>query len=174
MLEKNNIYLVGPMAAGKSTVGRLLAKRLNKTFYDTDVEIIECTGVEIALIFELEGEDGFRQRETETLRKLSALEGAVVATGGGIILREENRALLQGTGQIIYLQCSVDQQLRRTKHDTKRPLLQIANPRAKLEQLMKERAPIYESIADIKISTNKTNSKRVINGILDKLNSQNE
>jgi len=169
MLEKNNIYLVGPMAAGKSTVGRLLAKRLNKTFYDTDVEIIECTGVEIALIFELEGEEGFRQRETETLRRLSALEGVVVATGGGLVLREENRAILQETGRIIYLQCSVDQQLRRTKHDTKRPLLQIANPRVKLEQLMKERAPIYESIADVKISTNKTNSKRVINAILDKL-----
>ncbi|MEW5007895.1 MAG: shikimate kinase AroK [Cycloclasticus sp.] len=169
MLEKNNIYLVGPMAAGKSTVGRLLAKRLNKTFYDTDVEIIECTGVEIALIFELEGEEGFRQRETETLRRLSALEGVVVATGGGLVLREENRVILQETGRIIYLQCSVDQQLRRTKHDTKRPLLQIANPRAKLEQLMKERAPIYESISDVKISTNKTNSKRVINAILDKL-----
>ncbi|OUR82081.1 shikimate kinase I [Cycloclasticus sp. 46_120_T64] len=169
MLEKNNIYLVGPMAAGKSTVGRLLAKRLNKTFYDTDVEIIECTGVEIALIFELEGEEGFRQRETETLRRLSALEGVVVATGGGLVLREENRVILQETGRIIYLQCSVDQQLRRTKHDTKRPLLQIANPREKLEQLMKERAPIYESIADVKISTNKTNSKRVINAILDKL-----
>jgi len=172
MLEKNNIYLVGPMAAGKSTVGRLLAKRLNKTFYDTDVEVTECTGVEIALIFELEGEEGFRQRETETLKKLSALEGAVVATGGGLVLREENRAILQETGKTIYLQCSVDQQLRRTKHDTKRPLLQVANPRAKLEQLMKERAPIYESVADIKISTNKTNSKRVINGILDKLNNK--
>ena len=174
MLEKNNIYLIGPMAAGKSTVGRLLAKRLNKTFYDTDVEIIECTGVEIALIFELEGEEGFRQRETETLRKLSSLEGAVVATGGGIVLREENVALLQQTGRIVYLQCSVEQQLRRTKYDTKRPLLQIANPRVKLEQLMKERAPIYESIADIKISTNKTNSKRVINGILDKLRVKSE
>jgi len=169
MLEKNNIYLVGPMAAGKSTVGRLLAKRLNKTFYDTDIEIIECTGVEIALIFELEGEEGFRQRETETLRKLSMLEGAVVATGGGLVLREENRAILRETGTIIYLQCSVDQQLRRTKHDTKRPLLQIANPRGKLEQLMKERAPIYEALGDIKVSTNKTNSKRVINGILNKL-----
>ena len=170
MREKNNIYLVGPMAAGKSTVGRLLAKRLNKTFYDTDIEIIECTGVEIALIFELEGEEGFRQRETETLRKLSMLEGAVVATGGGLVLREENRVILRESGTIIYLQCSVDQQLRRTKHDTKRPLLQIANPRVKLEQLMTERAPIYEGLADIKVSTNKTNSKRVINGILNKLN----
>jgi len=158
------------MAAGKSTVGRLLAKRLSKTFYDTDIEIIECTGVEIALIFELEGEEGFRQRETETLRKLSMLEGAVVATGGGLVLREENRSILQETGTIIYLQCSVEQQLRRTKHDTKRPLLQIANPRRKLEELMKERAPIYEALADIKVSTNKTNSKRVINGILNKLN----
>ena len=169
MSEKNNLYLVGPMAAGKSTVGRLLAKRLNREFYDTDVEIIQCTGVEIALIFELEGEHGFRLRETEKLRKLSCLNGAVIATGGGIVLSEENRKILQQTGQVIYLQCSVDQQLRRTKHDTKRPLLQIDNPRAKLEQLMKERAPIYEAVADIRISTNKTNSKRVIKSILDKL-----
>ncbi|ORU92250.1 MAG: shikimate kinase [Cycloclasticus sp. symbiont of Bathymodiolus heckerae] len=170
MSEHNNIYLIGPMAAGKSTVGKLLAKRLSREFYDTDVEIIKCTGVEISLIFELEGEEGFRKRETDKLKILSELDNAVIATGGGIVLKEENRKILQATGQIIYLQCSVDQQLSRTKFDTKRPLLQIKNPRAKLEELMELRAPIYESIADVVISTNKTNSKRVINSILDKLN----
>lgn len=169
MLEKKNIYLIGPMAAGKSTIGKLLAKRLNKEFYDTDTEIIKCTGVEIALIFELEGEEGFRGRETDKLDMLSVLDGVVIATGGGIILKEENRKIMQATGQIIYLRCSVEQQLRRTQFDTKRPLLQIANPRAKLEELMKQRAPIYESIADVIISTNKTNSKRVIKSILDKI-----
>ncbi|HIL92787.1 MAG TPA: shikimate kinase AroK [Cycloclasticus sp.] len=174
MSEKNNIYLVGPMAAGKSTVGKLLAKRLNKVFFDTDAEIIKCTGVEIALIFELEGEQGFRKRETDKLRTLSKVDGAVIATGGGIVLKEENRELIKHSGQVIYLQCSVDQQLRRTQFDTKRPLLQIDNPRAKLEELMEERAPIYESLADVVISTNKTNSKRVIKSILDKLERINE
>ncbi|MEW4983795.1 MAG: shikimate kinase AroK [Cycloclasticus sp.] len=172
MPEKNNIYLVGPMAAGKSTVGKLLAKQMNKEFYDTDTEIIKCTGVEISLIFELEGEEGFRKRETEKLHALSEKNGVVIATGGGIILKDENRDVLQETGCVIYLQCSVDQQLSRTKFDTKRPLLQIDNPRKKLEELMQLRAPIYESVADIVISTNKTNSKRVINTILEQLNPQ--
>jgi len=172
MPEKNNIYLVGPMAAGKSTVGKLLAKRLNKAFYDTDEEIIKCTGVEISLIFELEGEEGFRVREMDKLKALSALSGVVIATGGGIVLKETNRQILRDTGHIIYLKCSVEQQLSRTKFDTKRPLLQIDNPRKKLEELMQLRAPIYESIADVIISTNKTNSKKVITSILEQLNNQ--
>lgn len=172
MPEKNNIYLVGPMAAGKSTIGKLLARRLNKTFYDTDAEIIKCTGVEISLIFELEGEEGFRLREADKLKVLSALDGAVIATGGGIVLKEENRKVLKETGSVIYLQCSVEQQLSRTKFDTKRPLLQIDNPRKKLEELMRLRAPIYESIADVIISTNKTNSKKVISSILEQLNNR--
>jgi len=168
-MSESNIYIIGPMAAGKSTIGRLLAKNIGREFYDTDAEIIKCTGVEISLIFELEGEAGFRARETDALKKLSELSGAIVATGGGLVLCEENRKILQATGQVIYLKCSVDQQLKRTQFDTKRPLLQIANPRAKLEELMLLRAPIYESIADITISTNKTNSKRVINAILEKV-----
>jgi len=170
MPKKNNIYLVGPMAAGKSTVGKLLARRLKKAFYDTDAEIIKCTGVEISLIFELEGEEGFRLREADKLKALSALNGAVIATGGGIVLNEENRKVLKETGHVIYLECSVEQQLSRTKFDTKRPLLQTDNPREKLEELMQLRAPIYESIADSIISTNKTNSKKVISSILEQLN----
>lgn len=172
MSKKNNIYLVGPMAAGKSTIGRLLAKRLNKEFYDTDAEIIKCTGVEISLIFELEGEEGFRKREIEKLKLLSGEKGAVIATGGGIILNQENRQRMHETGWVIYLKCSVDQQLNRTKFDTKRPLLQTENPRKKLEELMRDRAPMYESIADIVISTNKTNSKKVITSILERLNNK--
>jgi shikimate kinase len=172
MSKKNNIYLVGPMAAGKSTIGRLLAKRLNKEFYDTDAEIIKCTGVEISLIFELEGEEGFRKREIEKLKLLSDEKEAVIATGGGIILNQENRQRMQETGWVIYLKCSVDQQLNRTKFDTKRPLLQTENPRKKLEELMRDRAPMYESIADIVISTNKTNSKKVITSILEQLNNK--
>ena len=160
------------MAAGKSTIGRLLAKRLNKEFYDTDAEIIKCTGVEISLIFELEGEEGFRKREIEKLKLLSDEKEAVIATGGGIILNQENRQRMQETGWVIYLKCSVDQQLNRTKFDTKRPLLQTENPRKKLEELMRDRAPMYESIADIVISTNKTNSKKVITSILEQLNNK--
>ena len=170
MPKNNNIYLVGPMASGKSTVGKLLARRLKKAFYDTDAEIIKCTGVEISLIFELEGEEGFRLREADKLKALSALNGAVIATGGGIVLNEENRKVLKETGHVIYLECSVEQQLSRTKFDTKRPLLQTDNPREKLEELMQFRAPIYESIADSIISTNKTNSKKVISSILEQLN----
>lgn len=168
-MQKNNVYLIGPMAAGKSTVGKLMAKRMSKDFYDTDAEIIKCTGVEIGLIFELEGEKGFRKRETDKLRKLSELNGAIIATGGGIVLKDENRQIMQETGTIIYLQCSVEQQLSRTRCDTKRPLLQTENPRQILEVMMLHRAPIYESIADITTSTNKTNSQRVINDILNKL-----
>jgi shikimate kinase len=162
------------MAAGKSTVGRLLAQRMNKTFYDTDAEIIKSTGVEISLIFELEGEEGFRKRETDKLQELSKLEGVVIATGGGIVLKEENRRILEQTGRVIYLECSVDKQLSRTKFDTKRPLLQTENPRKKLQQLMSHRAPLYESIADIVVNTNKTSSKRVINTLLDKLGDVDE
>tara|TARA_R110002096_G_scaffold196966_2_gene380009 strand:- start:428 stop:943 length:516 start_codon:yes stop_codon:yes gene_type:complete len=169
MLEKKNIYLVGPMAAGKSTIGKLLAQKLSKPFYDTDAELIKSTGVEVALIFELEGEQGFRKRESEKLGELAQLDGAVIATGGGIVLKEGNRELLSRTGRVVYLKCSVEQQLKRTRFDTKRPLLQTENPRAKLEELMALRAPLYEEVADITMSTDKNNSKRIINKLLDKL-----
>ena len=162
MEQKNNIYLIGPMAAGKSTIGRLLANKLKRQFLDTDQEIIKCTGVEISLIFELEGEGGFRKRETEKLSKLSELNNVVIATGGGAVLREENQKTLRASGTVIYLTCSVEQQLNRTRSDTKRPLLQTTNPRRKLEQIMSERAPIYHSLADITVSTERINSKRII------------
>ena len=166
---KTNIYLIGPMAAGKSTVGKLLARKLNSPFLDTDQEIINCTGVEIALIFELEGEAGFRKRETEKIRQLSTLDNRVIATGGGAVLSEENQRILKSTGTVVYLTCSVDQQLNRTRFDTKRPLLQTENPRQKLEQMMIERAPIYEALADITVSTERINSKRVIGSIMEQL-----
>jgi len=169
MEQKNNIYLIGPMAAGKSTIGRLLANKLKRPFLDTDQEIIKCTGVEISLIFELEGEDGFRKRETEKINKLSELKNVVIATGGGAVLREENQKILRASGTVIYLTCSVEQQLNRTRSDTKRPLLQTKNPRQKLEQIMAERAPIYSSLADITVSTERINSKRIILSIMEQL-----
>jgi len=168
-MKQKNIYLIGPMAVGKSTVGKILASKLHRQFYDTDQEIVRSTGVEVSLIFELEGEEGFRKRETEMIRELSELENCIVATGGGAILKNENQALLRETGQIVYLCCSVQQQLYRTRFDTKRPLLKTENPRQKLEQLMQQRAPIYESLADITVSTEKLNSKRVINKIIEQL-----
>ncbi|PCI23279.1 MAG: shikimate kinase AroK [Piscirickettsiaceae bacterium] len=169
---KTNIYLIGPMAAGKSTIGKVLARKLGVSFFDIDQEIIECTGVEIALIFELEGESGFRKRETDKIKRLSQLDNAVIATGGGAVLSKENQVILKNSGKIIYLQCSVNQQLSRTRFDTKRPLLQTENPRERLEQMMIERAPIYESLADITVSTERINSKRVINTIVEQLKRQ--
>jgi shikimate kinase len=165
-VQKNNLYLIGPMAAGKSTIGKILARQLGREFYDTDAEIIKCTGVEIALIFEIEGEEGFRKRETKKLSVLSELDNVVIATGGGIILKEENRQIMQQTGQVYYLQCSVNQQLSRTKYDTKRPLLQTENPRERLEELMKMRAPLYEATANKVISTERSNSNYVAKKII--------
>ena len=165
-MQKNNLYLIGPMASGKSTIGRILAQQLNREFYDTDAEIIKCTGVEIALIFEIEGEEGFRKRETKKLSALSEVDNAIIATGGGIVLKEENRQIMQQTGHVYYLQCSVNQQLSRTKYDTKRPLLQTDNPREKLEELMSMRAPLYEAIANKVISTERSNSNYVVKKIL--------
>lgn len=170
----NNIYLVGPMAAGKSTVGKALARKLKRNFFDTDHEIIECTGVQISLIFELEGELGFRKRETEKLALLSFQESVVIATGGGIVLSAENREVIAETGLVIYLTCSIDQQLKRTKSDTQRPLLQIADPRKKLEELMIQREPLYESVADIIINTEKGNLRNTVSEIISQLKRIND
>lgn len=169
MSQMPNIYLIGPMAAGKSTIGKLVSNKLKREFLDTDQEIIKSTGVEISLIFELEGEEGFRKRETDMIRTLSMLDNRVIATGGGAVLKEENRRVLKSTGTVIYLTCSVDQQLSRTRFDTKRPLLQTENPKQRLEQIMAERAPLYEALADITVSTERVNSKRIIASIINQL-----
>ena len=124
------------MGAGKSTIGRQLAKSLSRTFVDSDKEIEDRTGVDIPLIFELEGEQGFRDREREMIDELSQRNDVVLATGGGAVLDERNRQHLAARGLVIYLQTSVDQQLQRTGRDRNRPLLQTANPRAKLNELM--------------------------------------
>lgn len=166
---KQNIFLIGPMAAGKSTIGRALARTLGLDFFDSDQEIIAHTGVEISLIFDIEGEDGFRKRESEILSDLVKRQPIVLATGGGAILKKENRERLAANGVVVYLSCSVDQQLKRTMHDTRRPLLQTENPRLKLDQLMKERGPIYESLADIRVNTERRNSKSVLKELLSKL-----
>lgn len=142
-----NIYLVGLMGAGKTTVGRQLAKRLGKKFLDSDHEIVARTGVAIPTIFEIEGEEGFRRRESQTLAELSEYQDVVLATGGGAVLREENRQLLRDTGWVVYLDVSPAILYERTRHDRNRPLLQVENPLQKLQELYQSRDPIYRQAA---------------------------
>lgn len=149
----NNIYFIGLMGAGKTTIGRLLAKQLGREFYDSDHEVERKTGVKIPLIFELEGESGFRKRETAAIEELSQMDNLVVATGGGAVLLEENRAFLKNTGKIIYLRAKVNDLYQRTRSDKSRPLLQGANPKQKLEELYTVRDPIYTTLADYIVDT---------------------
>src|SRR5688572_17801046 len=148
-----SIFLVGLMGAGKTSVGRLLAKRFAKTFYDCDHEIERRTGVKIPVIFEIEGEEGFRARETAALRDLVALGDIVLATGGGAVVRAENRKLLAANGTVVYLRASLTDLWQRTRHDRNRPLLQTQDPRSKLEQLFSERDPLYREVATVVIDT---------------------
>jgi shikimate kinase len=166
-MTSENIYLIGLMGAGKTTIGRQLAKALKVPFYDSDKAIEESTGVDIPTIFEFEGEEGFRNREQKMIHKLTQLQGIVLATGGGAVLREENRKALKDNGYVVYLQCSIDRVLERTRWDTQRPLLKTDNPRARLQQLLEQRQPLYLSCADFKIDTGVLKSKTVINHILE-------
>jgi shikimate kinase len=162
------------MGAGKTTIGRQLAKSLKLPFYDSDKAIEESTGVDIPTIFEFEGEEGFRDREQKMIQKLTQLQGIVLATGGGAILREENRRLLKENGYIVYLQCSVDRIMERTRRDTQRPLLKTDNPRERLQQLLEQRQPLYLFCADFKIDTGILKSKTVVNHILEEYRAINQ
>ncbi|HEY8537774.1 MAG TPA: shikimate kinase AroK, partial [Steroidobacteraceae bacterium] len=153
MSEYRNVYLIGPMGSGKTAVGRQLAKLLRLTFHDSDAEVERRTGVDIPYIFEREGEAGFREREREVIDALTQLDGVVVATGGGAILHPDNRAHLASRGHVVYLKTSVEQQLERTKHGRQRPLLYTEDPARRLRELMEQRAPLYESIAEITVET---------------------
>ncbi len=148
-----NVFLVGLMGAGKTSVGRVLAKRLGKAFYDCDQEIERVTGVKVPLIFEIEGEAGFRARETRMLQELTGRRNIVLATGGGAVLSAANRKLLSDNGVVVYLRAAVADLWQRTRHDKNRPLLKTADPRARLEQLFAERDPLYREIADIIVDT---------------------
>ena len=170
MSRSENIYLVGLMGAGKTTIGRQLAKSLGLPFYDSDKAIEESTGVDIPTIFEFEGENGFRDREQKMLQQLTELKGIVLATGGGAILREENRKLLKENGIVIYLQCSIDRIMERTRRDTQRPLLKTANPKERIEELFTEREPLYLNCADIIVDTGIMQSKAAVNHILEEYN----
>ncbi|MGB5258997.1 MAG: shikimate kinase AroK, partial [Gammaproteobacteria bacterium] len=153
MNTPGSLFLTGPMGAGKSTIGRQLSKQLKRPFYDSDHEIEDRTGVDIPLIFELEGEAGFRKREAAIIDELTQLPDIILATGGGAILDPVTRQHLSERGTVIYLHTSVDQQLSRTWRDRNRPLLQTNDPRSRLAELMNEREPLYREIADLVIAT---------------------
>jgi shikimate kinase len=153
MPVQESIFLVGPMGSGKSAVGRRLATQLGWKFYDSDAVIEERTGVDIAFIFEKEGEAGFRRREQQVIEELTHRKQVVLATGGGAILSQETRKCLESRGTVVYLQASVDQQLKRTRHGKERPLLKGSNRRQILEELLKVRNPLYQEIADMLVAT---------------------
>lgn len=165
MNMSGSFFLIGPMGAGKSTIGRQLARSLKLDFVDSDHEIEQRTGVDIPLIFELEGEVGFRKRECQVIDELTTRPKIVLATGGGAVLRPENRNHLAGRGMVIYLHTSVKQQLARTSHDRNRPLLQTGNPGQKLQELMKIRDPLYREIADWVIETDGCKAREVVQKI---------
>lgn len=150
-----NFFLVGLMGAGKTTIGRALARLTNKVFYDSDHEIEARTGVRIPIIFELEGEAGFRQREVETIRELTALRDVVLATGGGAVLNPDNRHRLASEGYVIYLRASPEDLYQRTRLDKNRPLLQTADPKGRLQALYAERDPLYREVADLVVDTSR-------------------
>jgi shikimate kinase/3-dehydroquinate synthase len=164
-----NIFLVGLMGSGKTTIGRVLAKKLNKRFIDSDHEIEARTGVSIPVIFEIEGEQSFRQREADVIRDLTAQQDIVLATGGGAILNPESRRYLKSRGTVIYLRASTQSILQRTSHDKNRPLLQTADPRKRLENLARQREPYYQEVADLIVETGRPNIHGIVQSILTQL-----
>ncbi len=166
MSTPGNLFLIGPMGAGKTTIGRELARTLKIDFLDSDREIERRTGASIPLIFELEGEAGFRTRECAMIDELTQHHGIALATGGGAVLNITNRTRLAARGQVIYLHASLDQLLRRTARDHNRPLLQTADPAARLLELMQTRDPLYREIADLIIETDGRTVRSVVQEIV--------
>jgi len=166
MKMAGSFFLVGPMGAGKSTVGRRLAQALKHCFVDCDKVLEERTGASIPLIFELEGEAGFRAREKTILAELTQSPGIVLATGGGAVLDADNRRCLSERGYVVYLQTSIDEQLRRVGQDPNRPLLQAADPRARLASILELRDPLYREIADLIVCTDRCNARQLTAKIL--------
>lgn len=165
----SRVFLVGPMGAGKTTVGRRLAQALRRDFLDSDQEIERRAGASIPLIFQVEGEAGFRTREKTIIAELTQRPALVLATGGGAILDPDNRRCLVGRGFVVYLQASVNAQLCRTRHDHHRPLLQTADPRARLEQLFALRDPLYRDVADLIVISDGQSPRAIVQKILDHL-----
>lgn len=166
---RQNIFIVGLMAVGKSTVGRLLAESLSMPFYDSDAEIEVRAGAEVSWIFDVEGEAGFREREEHVIDDLTQLEGIVLATGGGAVKTVANRQHLAARGTVIHLDCPMFRLLARTNKDKKRPLLQGRDREAVLRQLMEERAPLYAEIADYRFVSDDQSAKQLVQQIIRKL-----
>ncbi len=172
MDARANIFLVGPMGAGKTTIGRRLAEALGMDFADSDQEIEARTGATIPWIFDVEGEAGFRKREKAVIDELTRRPNLVLATGGGAVLDPENRRHLQARGTVIYLHASLDELLARTRKDRNRPLLQTADPRARLETLLREREPLYREVADIVFETGQRGIRQAVHALLRQLQAQ--
>jgi len=168
----SSIFLIGPMGSGKSTVGRALARKVGYRFLDSDREIEQRCGVDIPTIFDYEGETGFRDRESKIVEELTALPNIVLATGGGAILRQSNREHLNTRGYVILLKVDIEEQLRRVSCDSSRPLLQTADPAARLKALMIEREPLYKAVAHVEISTDARRMYHVVTKILRHLKQQ--
>src|SRR5438105_3047637 len=161
-----NIFLVGMMGAGKTTLGRALAQRLEREFVDTDRLLVERTGVPVATIFEVEGEEGFRRRESAILAEIAASHARVVATGGGVVLLEANRRLMREAGTVVYLRARLDSLWERTRHDSTRPLLAAPNPRARLGQILEEREPLYREAAHVVVDTGSQSASTLVNRVV--------
>jgi len=161
-----NIFLVGMMGAGKTTLGRALAQRVGLEFVDTDRVLVERTGVPVATIFEIEGEDGFRRRESGVIAELARHRGCVVATGGGAVLSEENRRVMRAAGTVIYLRARLESLWERTRHDTSRPLLATPDPRATLAQILEMRDPLYREAAHLVVETGSQSAATLVNRVM--------
>jgi shikimate kinase len=168
--NRSNIYLVGLMGAGKTTVGRQLARRLGRRFYDSDHEIVARTGVAIPTIFEIEGEDGFRRRESQTIAELTSTSDIVLATGGGVVLNPENRRLLRDTGWVVYLNVPPGMLYERTRHDRNRPLLRVEDPLGKLEELHAQRDPLYREVAHLVVDGSHLVASGIVHHLLREFN----
>ena len=165
----HRVFLVGPMGAGKTTIGKYLAQQLKLQFADTDSEIERRTGADIPWIFEIEGEEGFRAREQQVVEEMTDWSDYVLATGGGVVMRAENRRALASRGFVIYLHATIDEQVRRTQKDKRRPLLQTGDPEQTLRELMAIRDPLYREIADHVINTDGCSPKTVAQRLVKEL-----
>jgi shikimate kinase len=164
-MGRGNIFLVGMMGAGKTTLGKALASRLGREFFDTDRVLVERTGVPVATIFEIEGEPGFRRREALALAELAQRSDCVIATGGGIVLAPENREAMRSSGTVIYLRARLESLWERTRHDTTRPLLASPDPRGTLQRLLQEREPLYREAAHLVVETGSQSAATLLNRV---------
>lgn len=169
LVSFKSLFLVGPMGVGKTTIGKALANELGLEFVDSDHEIERRAGADISWIFDVEGEEGFRERESQVLDELTQRDGIMLATGGGSVLRPRNRRYLQSRGVVVFLDTSLEMQIKRTEKDKKRPLLQNVDKEAVLKKLKDERDPLYEEVCHLRVFVGDGSSRKIVNEILDLL-----